>query len=101
MATIAASETFPEAAVLSCCGRNRNFAIAPKGVSPTMYQFEKLGVFPAVVKREAGHQLDRVQRSLNPADWKPVSSVGKGVPEMRFLLTFLTGFFGLDVQISQ
>lgn len=39
--------------------------------------------FPAIAKREAGHQLDRVQRGLDPMDWKPMASVGKGVREIR------------------
>jgi phage-related protein len=39
--------------------------------------------FPAPAKTEAGHQLDRVQRGLNPTDWKPVKSVGPGVREIR------------------
>jgi phage-related protein len=39
--------------------------------------------FPAIAKREAGHQLDRVQHGLNPTDWKPVNSVGPGVREIR------------------
>ena len=36
-----------------------------------------------MAKREAGHQLDRVQHGLNPTDWKPVKSVGPGVREIR------------------
>jgi len=39
--------------------------------------------FPAPVKREIGHQLDRLQNGLNPIDWKPMTSVGKGVREIR------------------
>jgi len=39
--------------------------------------------FPALAKREAGLQLDRVQRGLDPADWKPMKSVGQGVREIR------------------
>jgi phage-related protein len=39
--------------------------------------------FPADAKREAGYQLDRVQRGLDPSDWKPMSSVGTGVREIR------------------
>ena len=30
-----------------------------------------------------GRQLDRVQRGLDPNDWKPTSSVGPGVREIR------------------
>ena len=34
--------------------------------------------FPALGKREAGYQLDRVQHDLDPTDWKPMKSVGRG-----------------------
>lgn len=36
-----------------------------------------------MVRREAGHQLDRVQQGLEPDDWKPMPSVGPGVREIR------------------
>lgn len=39
--------------------------------------------FPATAKREAGHQLDRVQRGLDPMDWKPMKTIGQGVREIR------------------
>ena len=39
--------------------------------------------FPSLAKREAGLQLDRVQRGLDPTDWKPMKSVGHGVREIR------------------
>lgn len=39
--------------------------------------------FPVLAKREAGYQLDRVQRGLDPTDWKPMKSVGQGVREIR------------------
>lgn len=38
--------------------------------------------FPADARRQAGHQLDRVQRGLDPDDWKPMRTVGSGVREM-------------------
>ena len=41
--------------------------------------------FPAVVKREAGYQLDRVQHGLEPTDWKPMPSIGSGVQEIRIM----------------
>lgn len=31
----------------------------------------------------AGYQIDRVQLGEEPADWKPLSAVGKGVREIR------------------
>jgi phage-related protein len=39
--------------------------------------------FPAGARREAGHQLDRVQRGLDPDGWKPMTSIGRAVREIR------------------
>jgi phage-related protein len=39
--------------------------------------------FPAGTRREAGYQLDRVQRGLDPDDWRPLLSIGTGVREIR------------------
>ena len=39
--------------------------------------------FPRDARREAGFQLDRVQRGLEPLDWKPMPAVGSGVREIR------------------
>mgnify|MGYP001598137659 CR=1 FL=1 len=44
---------------------------------------DQLRDFPQGVRREAGFQLDRVQRGLMPENWKPVKTVGKGVNEIR------------------
>jgi len=44
---------------------------------------ETIRKFPPTVKREIGYQLDRLQRGLNPVDWKPMATVGKGVKEIR------------------
>jgi len=30
-----------------------------------------------------GHELNRVQRGMNPTDWKPMPTVGKSVREIR------------------
>ncbi|MFA6038318.1 MAG: type II toxin-antitoxin system RelE/ParE family toxin [Legionellales bacterium] len=38
---------------------------------------------PEAARREAGHQLHRVQCGLEPSDWKPMTSIGKGVREIR------------------
>ncbi len=46
---------------------------------------EELRGFPAVAKREAGYQLDRVQHGLEPTDWKPMPSIGSGVREIRII----------------
>ena len=39
--------------------------------------------FPDDVRRDAGFQIDRLQRGLQPDDFKPMPSVGKGVEELR------------------
>jgi phage-related protein len=39
--------------------------------------------FPTDARRQAGYQLDRVQRGLDPDDWRPMSSIGAGVREIR------------------
>lgn len=39
--------------------------------------------FPDAARREAGYQLDRVQHGLDPTDWKPMASIGRGVREIR------------------
>jgi phage-related protein len=39
--------------------------------------------FPDDARREAGYNLDKLQRGLEPADWKPMRSVGQGVNEIR------------------
>ena len=39
--------------------------------------------FPAEARRSAGYQLRRVQQGLMPTDWKPMSTVGSGVAEIR------------------
>jgi len=44
---------------------------------------DDLKQFPENAKREAGYQLDRVQRGLNPNDWKSMSNMGAGVKEIR------------------
>lgn len=44
---------------------------------------EDLRAFPRAPRREAGYQLDRVQFGLEPSDWKPMTTVGSGVREIR------------------
>jgi phage-related protein len=47
------------------------------------HSLESIRKFPLTVKREIGYQLDRLQRGLNPVDWRPMPTVGKGVKEIR------------------
>jgi phage-related protein len=44
---------------------------------------EDLREFPAAARNEAGYQLDKVQHGLQPDDFKPMSTIGKGVWELR------------------
>lgn len=44
---------------------------------------DRIRAFPEKARRNAGFQLDRVQRGLDPDDWKPMTSVGSGVREIR------------------
>ncbi|GHE20399.1 hypothetical protein C1H70_16060 [Halomonas urumqiensis] len=42
-----------------------------------------LRAFPATARQEVGYQLDKVQRGLEPKDWKPMTTVGQCVREIR------------------
>lgn len=42
-----------------------------------------LRAFPEDARRVAGYQLRRVQQGLEPNDWKPMTTVGPGVQEIR------------------
>ena len=44
---------------------------------------DDLRAFPVLSRREAGYQLDQVQRGFEPDDWKPMTIIGKGVREIR------------------
>lgn len=39
--------------------------------------------FPARARSLVGYQLHRVQCGLEPADWKPMPTIGAGVRELR------------------
>lgn len=43
----------------------------------------RLRAFPERSRRDAGFQLDRVQRGLEPDNWKPMTTIGPGVREIR------------------
>jgi len=45
--------------------------------------FEELRDFPETARKEAGVQLHKVQQGIEPSDWKPMTSVGQGVREIR------------------
>jgi len=44
---------------------------------------DDLRAFPETARQEAGYQLDKVQNGFEPADWKPMNTVGPGVKELR------------------
>ena len=54
-----------------------------KGIEFLGTSLKMVREFPALAKKEAGYQLDRVQRGLDPTDWKPMKSVGQSVREIR------------------
>lgn len=44
---------------------------------------DELRGFPRAARREAGFQIDRVQSGAEPTDWKPMTTAGAGVMEIR------------------
>ena len=44
---------------------------------------EALRAFPRDARQNAGYQIDRVQRGLQPDDFKPMPTVGMGAEEIR------------------
>lgn len=44
---------------------------------------DDLRLFPSGARREAGHQIDLVERGEDPDDWKPMTGIGLGVKEIR------------------
>jgi phage-related protein len=39
--------------------------------------------FPAEARRQAGFELDGIQRGFDPSDWTPMPNIGSGVREIR------------------
>ncbi len=54
-----------------------------KRISFVGCSLDDLKQFPEDAQREAGYQLDKVQRGLEPSDWKPIKTIGHGVTEIR------------------
>ncbi|MBK0035839.1 type II toxin-antitoxin system RelE/ParE family toxin [Erwinia sp. S43] len=44
---------------------------------------DDLRAFPHDMRTEMGYQLERVQQGMDPDDWKPFTTVGAGVREIR------------------
>ena len=57
--------------------------VDPKPVEFRGSALEDLRAFPEAARREAGYQLDQIQRGREPDDWKPMNAVGRGVREIR------------------
>jgi len=57
--------------------------VALKPIRWVRAALEDLRRFTADARRQAGYQLYRIQSGLTPTDWKPMSSVGRGVHEIR------------------
>jgi phage-related protein len=57
--------------------------IAPKPLRFIGSTRKALRAFPSQIRRVAGYQLFRVQNGLEPSDWKPMKTVGRGVREIR------------------
>ena len=56
------------------------------GLKPVLFRgsaLDDLRAFPISARREAGHQIDLVQRGRDPNDWKPMKGIGRGVREIR------------------
>jgi phage-related protein len=58
-------------------------SIKPKPIEFLGTALSDLRAFPLVARRDAGHQLDQVQRGREPDDWKPMETVGAGAKEIR------------------
>ena len=44
---------------------------------------QQIKSFPVSVRKEAGVELHKVQQGIEPNDWKPMTSIGSGVREIR------------------
>lgn len=55
----------------------------PKPVAFRGSALDDLRSFPLSARREAGFQIDLVQRGEMPDDWKPMPDIGSGVQEIR------------------
>lgn len=75
----------PEAGALPKYGRVISNLIYArmKPVSFLVDSLEAIRAFPDGARRAAGYQIDRVQRGLDPDDWKPMKTIGSGVREIR------------------
>jgi phage-related protein len=54
-----------------------------KGVTFWGTSLDDLRNFPQQARRNAGFEIDQLQRGLEPTDWKPMPSIGRGANEIR------------------
>lgn len=54
-----------------------------KGVEFRGTSLADLRAFPVTARRRAGYQIDRLQQGCDPDDWKPMTTIGPGVREIR------------------
>lgn len=45
--------------------------------------FDDLRSFPPGAMKTGGYQLRKIQRGIEPSDWKPMATIGSGVMEIR------------------
>lgn len=60
--------------------------ITKRGLKPLAWMgssFDDLRGFPDAIRKDAGFQLHRLQAGLEAADWKPLTTIGRGVEEIR------------------
>ena len=62
---------------------NYLYNVTMKKISFLGHSLDDLREFPSTARSEAGYQLDRVQHGLDPVDFKPMATIGKGVWEIR------------------
>lgn len=54
-----------------------------KEIEFTGSSLDDLRAFPPSARRDCGFELSKVQEGREPANWKPMSSIGSGVREIR------------------
>lgn len=57
--------------------------MSPKPLHFVGSSLDDLRNFPDEARRAAGFELRAVQNGFEPSDWKPISTIGSGVREIR------------------
>ena len=66
-----------------CCPRFNPEPWDEKEIRWVGSAYDDLLTFPDEPRRSAGFQLGKVQVGLDPDNWKPMSTIGRGVRELR------------------